>query len=568
MSSEDQNKATVGKLSPPVAELRPHDVKYGAVDGEDRGDGAFSPPIVVNDPWFWLRDDERKAEPVLEHLRAENAYAKQETAHLDGLRTTLYDEHLSHLQETDDTPAYVNGAFFYYTRTVKGKSYKVHCRKPRDGDERLPVAAAVETVLIDENAVAEGQTHCDIRSVKPSPSHTQLVYAVDFAGDEVYDVVVLDLATGKRRTVAKKTTGSVTWGSESTLYYQTFDATLRPDKLFRHKLQPADVAATAADDAAAAADECLFEENDPVYRVHCHRSRSGAYLFVASSSGETNEWHSLALDDADATLKIVQPRKFGLRYELAHGGGDDFIVWTNKDGAVNNRVMYAPIATPAAVHWVDAVPFIASCKVDNVAAFASFVALEGREDGLTRVWLCAVDAVTRRMKPETLAPLQWPEPLYEVSVSTNKCFDTNHIRVSYSSLVTPTKWLDVDARTAGSGAAAADRGDTLIKQVQVLNYDASLYVCERKFADAPDGTKIPMSIVKRRDVDAGPHPLMLYGYGSYEICVDPCFHRLILPYLDRGVTYAIAHIRGGGEMGRGWYEVRSATQCHAISYCA
>jgi oligopeptidase B len=481
----------------------------------------------------------------------------QELAGLESLRSTLYAEHISHLKETDDRAACRKGGFFYYTRTVKGASYKLHCRKATKGAERVPEEDAVEEVLLDENALAEGKSHCDVRSVKTSPNHALLCYAVDFTGDEVYQLQVVDLLTGEMLPGARfpeKIARSLSWGDDGTIFYLTQDAQLRPFKMWRHKL--------AADGDAT--DDLLFTEDDEQYWLGMGKSRSGRFMFAASGSSETSEAHFIDLHApgaGDAQLTVVQPRTFGLRYDLEHDGADGFLVWTNKDGAINNRLMRAPVGAPAAASWEEVIPYDADRKIADVDVFKSHCVMEGRKDGLTQLWILDKDPATGAVDGASLRQVTFDEELYECGVSTNKEYDTPYCRIHYSSLTTPTQWLDMDMNDMSS--------KTLIKEQAVLNFDRSLYVCRRVYATAPDKTQIPMSIVHRKDLYEGdgeskegasgeippaPKPAMLYGYGSYGICIDPGFHKLILPYLDRGMIYCIAHIRGGGEMGRYWYE--------------
>jgi oligopeptidase B len=499
-----------------------------------------------------MRDDERKNEKVLAHLRQENAYSEQELGPLADLRKTLYDEHISHLKETDDRAACRHAKFFYYTRTVKGKSYKLHCRKPVAGDERIPLDAAKEEILLDENQLAEGKSHCDIRSVKVSPNHLLLSYAVDYTGDEVYELVVVDLSSGATLPDSvKKIAGSVAWGDDSTLFYLTQDAQLRPHRMWRHKL-------------GADTDVQLFEESDEMFWLGLGKSSSGRFMFAASGSSETSECHFIDLKAegaSDAQLTVIQPRTFGLRYDVEHDGASGFLVWTNKDDAINNRLMRAEIESPCCEKWSELIAYDPSRKIADVEVFSNHVVMEGRKDGLTQLWLLDKSPSTGEIDEKTLRQVTFEEELYETGTSTNKEYDTKYVRIHYSSLTTPVQWLDMNMNDM------ADK--QIIKEQAVLNFDRSLYICKRLYATAPDKTKIPMSIVHRRDLydddEAGgaegksggakkPKPTMLYGYGSYGICIDPGFHKLILPYLDRGMIYVIAHVRGGGEMGRYWYE--------------
>ena len=325
--------ASITTIPPPIGEKLNHDVIFGAVEGQNRGLKPFQQQRTRNDPFFWMRDDERKDEKVLAHLRQENAYSEQELGPLADLRKTLYDEHISHLKETDDRAACRHEKFFYYTRTVKGKSYKLHCRKPVTGDERIPLDEAQEEVLLDENKLGEGKSHCDVRSVSVNKSHLLLSYAVDYTGDEVYEMVVVEIASGVTLPDSvKKIAGSVAWGDDSTLFYLTQDAQLRPYRMWRHKLG-----------TDSTTDVQLFEESDEMFWLGMGKSSSGRFMFAASGSSETSECHFIDLKAegaCDAQLTVIQPRTFGLRYDIEHDGATGFLVWTNKDGKIFNFIAY------------------------------------------------------------------------------------------------------------------------------------------------------------------------------------------------------------------------------------
>eukprot|EP00949_MAST-11_sp_MAST-11-sp1_P002494 g2494.t1 len=530
-------------LSAPIAEKRPHRIVFGKVEGENRGEKPFAQQRFRSDPYFWLRDDDRKNEEILQHLRDENAFTVQQTSHLEGLRKTLYAEHLSHLRETDSRPSVPYGAYHYYTRTVEGLSYKLHCRKPGAGAddeaERTPSDDAEEHVYLDENKLAEGKSHCDVSAVRISPSHRLVAYGVDYKGDETYRVVIRDVTSGKDTAdVLEATSGSMQWGKdESTIYYLTQDKTKRPYKLWRHTLgQP------------QSSDTCLLTEEDEQFWLGLGKSKSGRFIFAHSGSSETTEISFIDLDAEEASRVVFQERTFGLRYDVEHLEQDTFILWTNKDGAINRRLMTCPVSSTSSEHWQEMIPYDPSRKIDDVEIFSKHIVLEGRQGGLTQVW------VLDKANDKNCRLIEFPEEIFEVCVSANKNYSTRYLRLQYSSLTTPKTWFDYDMASAEF---------IKIKQEDVLDFDADAYVCHREFAKAADGTQIPMSIVRRKDAygdDADgaekrrPLPCMLYGYGSYGISIDPCFHRYILPYLDRGMAFCIAHIRGGGEMGRYWYE--------------
>ena len=526
-------------MTPPIATQKPHKVPFGAVEGENRGEKPFKDVRYRDDPWFWLRDDTRKDEAVLGHLRVENAHTEEKTKHLQKFHTKLYDEHIGHLKETDEDPAYPYGNYFYYTRTEKGLSYKIHCRKEASNFQTFSKGDVKEEVTLDENKLAEGHSQCVVRSVKPSPDHTILGYAVDFTGNETYTIHIKNLKTGEELPdQVEGVHGGLTWGKDnSTFYYVTEDAAKRPYKLWKHVM-----GTKQADDV------CLYTEDDELYCVSAGKTKDGRYLFAGSFSTETYEFWYMDLHASDPKLAPIQKREYGLRYDIEHVNGR-FLIWTNMNDAVNNRLMTTPVEKPGKENWEEVIPYDATRKIDDVEVFKTYIALDGRQDGLTQVWTMALEngEIRPGLDASMLKKIKWADEIYSCGLSVNKVHDTTLLRVSYSSLTTPEKWEDYDVSTGTF---------SLIKQKEVLKFDGSLYTAKRIFAKANDGTKIPMSMVHKKDVDlsTGSKPAMLYGYGSYGICVDPGFDRRIIPYLDRGMVYVIAHIRGGGEMGRYWYE--------------
>lgn len=534
--------ARMAALKAPVAEQRPREVLFGAVEGENRGVKPIQPPLKMTDPYFWLRDDKRESEEVLSHLRAENAYTQQQTDHLKELREELYKEHISHLKETDDGASHRNGPWFYYTKTVQGLSYKIHCRKPCKGEERQPVSEAAEEVLLDENKVAEGKAQCVVVGVKPNPEHTTLAYSVDFSGNETYSVRFKTLATGEELPdKLEGVCGAVQWGKTGgTVFYTTEDEAKRPWKLWRHTMGQ-----------SQEQDVLLYTEEDELFYFSIGKTTSGKFLIADSGSTETSELRLVDLEaDDQGPLVLVQPRTFGLLYQLEHLG-ENLLIWTNKDGAMNNKLQKVPVAKVLAgeggtAAWQEVLPYDSTMRIDNVTCLKDCAAIEGRQGGLTRLW--ALDA---SLEPESLRRLEFEEDLYEVEIGVNKESETPFLRLIYSSLTTPITQYDYDLRKPGK------EGLVQVWQQSVPNFDGAKYTCRRMFAKAPDGEMVPMSVVHHVSVDLDdkkPKPCMLYGYGSYGICVDPSFNVHILPYLDRGMVYVIANIRGGGEMGRHWYE--------------
>lgn len=515
------------RTTPPVLPEREHFVGFGKIEGPNRGENPMEIPLYLRDPYYYARDDTRTNSMILGHLDEENKYTNYKTQHLETARESLYKELLSHVQETDAAYPYPHGKYLYYTRTEKGKSYRIRCRK------LSTPADAAEEILFDENEMAKGLSHFDMRSAQPSPDHDLIAYAVDTQGYETYTAFIKDLTTGKLlKDELNNTSGQVVWGKDrSTLYYSTMDEAHRVHKVWRHRVG-----------TDSKQDECLYMDDDEVFSAFFGKTRSGRYLLIGSSSSETTEYHVLDLEDPNSKLQLAQPREFGVQYSMDHHG-DYFYIVTNRDKATNFKLMRTPVDKMSGGHWREFIPYNSKIKTDFIECFRDYIVIVGREDGLSQIW------VREMTKNKKIHRLEFEEPLYTVEASVNKEYDTTRLRFTYSSLVTPVTTFDYDMDT---------HEKVFLKQTPCPNYDPSLYAMERFEATSRDGTTIPMSVVYRKDkvsaFKSQPRPVHLYGYGSYEICIDPDFRTSILPLLDHGVTYVIAHIRGGGEMGRSWYE--------------
>ncbi|CAK5222376.1 unnamed protein product [Aphanomyces euteiches] len=520
-------------LTPPVLPKRPRMVPFGKVPGQNRGDQPMEPIIYLEDPYFYVRDDKRKNEEVLDHLRAENAYTKAALAHLEKSQDALYKELLSHVQETDQKVPYPHGDFLYYSRTEAGKAYAIHCRKPRSSAS----SDQDETVLLNVNTLADGQSHCNVGSVEISPDHKLLAYSVDFTAYETYDIYVKNVATNAITKEIERCNGSITWGLDaSTIYYVTQDAAHRSYKVWSHKL------GTPQSD-----DVCWFTEDNEMFSAGVYKTSSDRYVIISSHSKESSEARALDLTKPELGFVLIAPRAPKVKYSVNHWH-DNFLITTNRDGDVNFKLM--AVSTEAVFSqkndqvaaWIPVFPYDPQVKVGYVRTFRSFFVLSGRQDGLTQLWIGSKDKSGKWQKQL----LKMNDAMYSISGATNAEFDTDVFRFTYSSLTTPLQTLEYNTKTEKTEC---------LKETPVPNYDRTLYHSERVEAKAADGTTIPMSMVYRKDLKRSePQPLHLYGYGSYEIPIDPDFRSTILPLLDRGVIYVIAHIRGGGENGRTWYE--------------
>ena len=496
-------------LKPPVAEKRPFEI---VIHNDKR-----------NDPYYWLREKENAE--VISLLEAENAYTEQQTAHLADLRQTLYEEMVSRIKETDDSVPVKKDDFFYYSRTEQGKQYPIYCRK-QGGLE------AEEEVLIDLNQIAEdGEFKYLVMSIyEVSPNHDLLAFGLDTTGAETYTVRVKNLKTGDLLDdVLEKVSGQAEWGTNDTLFYVTEEeGTKRSDKLWRHKL------GTAQSD-----NPLVYHESDGLYSVGLGRTKDEKYVVTGSYGIETYEVWVLSAETPTADFQVLHPREAGLRYQIEHRNGIFYIV-TNADGAKNSKLMMVSAENPTRENWIDAEPYEAGIKLHNIELFDNFLVRHERENGQTRL------RITDFRTDETHT-IDFEEPVYYVAPGANVDFNSGTLRFSYSSMVTPASIFDYDM---------TNRTRELKKQQPVLGgFDASQYTSERIFATAEDGAQIPMSLVYHKGArDNGLATVHLYGYGSYGFTIDPMFSSNRVSLLDRGVVYAIAHVRGSQMMGREWYE--------------
>ncbi|MGD8196175.1 S9 family peptidase [Herbiconiux sp. P18] len=501
---------------------------------------------VVADPYEWLRD--KDSPEVIAYLEAENAHTEQSLAHLQGLRETLFEEIKGRTQETDLSVPVRDGGHWYYTRTAEGSQYGVHCRAPIAGrDDWTPPAIQPgipvegEQVVLDDNVEAEGHDFYSLGSFDVSPDGRLLAYAVDTVGDERYTLRIRDLDSGENLPdeVVDTFPGAVFSGDGSTVYYPTVDDAWRPDTIWQHRV------------GGGTDDTVVFTEPDERYWVGVGLTRSRRYVEIEIGSKITSEVLLLDTLEPEAGFRVVWPRREGVEYSVEHAvvGGHDLLLVLHNDGALNFELVAVDPAHPLdRASWQTVVAHDEAVRLEDVDAFAGHLTLDYRRDGLTRIGLLPLTQDTTGLQDAPFTELQFDEPLFSVGTSGNPEWEQPTIRFGYTSFVTPSSVFDHDIHTGTS---------TLLKQQVVRGgYDASLYEQRREWATAADGTRVPISLVARRGVlDAdGPAPLVLYGYGSYEASIDPAFSVPRLSLLDRGAAFAIAHVRGGGELGRHWYE--------------
>lgn len=493
-------------VKPPVAKIIP---KIDTVNG-----------FVRKDNYFWLRN--RENPDVISYLQAENKYTEAVMKPTDSLQAKLYKEMLSHIKETDLSVPEKIDDYYYYTRTEEGKQYPIHCRKKGSLD-------APEEVLLDVNQLAAGHGYMRVGVFRASPNHQLLAYSTDTSGSETFTLYVKDLSSGQLLAdQIPNTSYSVEWANDNkTLFYNTLDEAKRPYKLFRHTLG-----------ADPKADLLVYHEPDEAYFLDLSKTRSKQYLLMNLSSNTTSEVRYLNADDPNGEFKIIHPRQHEMEYSVDHHG-DKFYIVTN-DNAKNFKLVEAPVSDPSKANWKEVLPHRTDVKVDGVDAFKDHLVVYERKGGLKQLRIM-------NFANSNFYYVDFPEPAYNVSPSGNPEFNTNILRFNYTSLITPSSVFDYNMDT---------RQRELKKQTEVLGgYDPKLYQSERISAKAADGTEIPISLVyKKGMVRNGKNLCYLYGYGSYGISMDPSFNSNRLSLLDRGFIFAIAHIRGGGEMGRYWYE--------------
>lgn len=475
---------------------------------------------VREDHFYWLRE---KDDPeTIQYLEAENRYAEAAMADTKDLQEKLFAELKGRTKETDRSAPVRIDDYYYYARTEAGKEYLIYCRK-KDSLENE------EEVLLDQNELANQSKFCGLGVFRVSPDHALLAYSVDVTGSEQFTVYVKDLATGKLLPDEIANTGhSLEWKNDSASFiYTTLDATLRPYRAMLHTLgQPAD------DDTE------LYQEADERFFMGLSKSKSDKYIFVGLGSKITSEEHFLDADAADATLTCVQPREQGHEYSVEHHE-DTFYISSNEH-APNFKLMKAPVAAPGKENWEEIIAHRDDVFLDMFEVFKRHLCVYELAEGVVRVRV-------RDLANDAEHYVDFPEEVYEVDSATNPVFDTSLVRLVYSSLVTPQTVFDYDMDT---------KERTVVKEQEVFGgYDPDNYVVRRLFAATSDGTNIPISLAHRKDIPLdGSAPCWLSGYGAYGMVHPVHFSPNMVSLLDRGFVVAVAHIRGGGERGRQWYE--------------
>jgi oligopeptidase B len=497
--------------------------------------------VTLVDDYAWLRD---KPNPeVSAYLEAENAYAEAVTAPLAGLRQDLYNEMLSHIRQTDVSVPYRDGAWWYYTRTEEGLQYGLSCRTrtwnpppspPSPSIPPLGIDPAAEHVVLDGNRLAQGHAFFSVGATDIADDGRWLAYTTDTTGFRQYTLHIKDLETGETLPGRVERVGSVVWAADNRILFYTVEdeEQKRQFQLWRHALG-----------TPHETDVLVLEEEDERFNLGVGRTRDGKFLVLESASHITSESRALPADQPLGEFTLIAPRHDDHEYYVDHRHGQWFI--RTNDRGRNFRLVTAPVASPGRDHWTELIPHRDAVMLEDVDLFAGFFIACEREDGLPRlrIWRFAGDGPAAAQS----AQIAFPEPAYDAHPHVNRVFHTTSIRYAYQSLVSPSSVFDYDVVTGAS---------TLLKQLTVPGgFDRTLYASERIHALAPDGARIPVSLVYRKDRFArGENPLYVYGYGSYGYSLPIGFNSNRLSLLDRGVVMAYAHIRGGGDLGEPWHD--------------
>ncbi len=472
------------------------------------------------DNYFWL--NQRDNPEVIKYLEDENSYTETVIGHTRKFQEKLFDEIVGRIKQTDQSVPYFDNGYYYYSKYEKGKEYPFYCRKK--GSLESP-----EEIMLDVNEMAGGYSYYAVGGLSVSPDNKLLAFGVDTLSRRIYNIYVKNLETGKIYSdLLENTSGSAAWGNDNkTFFYTVKDESLRPYKVLKHSL---------GEDAVA--DKEIFRESDETFYTFAYKTKSDKYIMITSQSTLSGEFRFLDADTPDGEFRIIQPRERDLEYNVDHYG-DKFYIVTNYD-AKNFRLMEAPVNNPSKENWKEIIPHRDDVLLEGIEIFKNFLVVDERKNGLTQLRIIKWNGSGEHY-------LDFGEAAYTAYISVNPEFDTEILRFEFSSLTTPNSTYDYNM---------SSREKILLKQDEVVGgYNPSEYYSERLYAVADDGVKVPISIVYKKSLkkDDG-NPLLLYGYGSYGISTDASFSSVRLSLIDRGFIYAIAHVRGGSEMGRWWYE--------------
>jgi oligopeptidase B len=496
------------KLQAPIAKIIPKTL-------EKHGD-------VRIDNYFWLND--RENPEVIDYLNKENDYYNTLTADSKQFQTELFNEMKGRIKEDDESVPYLYNGYYYITRFEKGSDYPIYSRKKGSLD-------AKEEIMFNCNEMAKGEKYFQLSGLSISMDNQYATFAIDNKGGRIYTLQIKNLITGEILSdKIENTTGNSTWANDNkTIFYSQQDKkTLRSDKVFKHKLG-----------TDVAKDKLVYFEKDETFNVSVSKEKSKKYIVIGSSSTLTTEYRILLADKPDDKFKVFQKRVRGLEYDISHYG-DSFYIVTNKDKATNFKLMKTPETATSKENWTDLIPHRKDVLIEDIEIFKDYLVVSERSNGLNTIRIIPWSG-----KGEYYLPFE--SETYTAYTSTNVDFDTDILRYGYQSMAVPSSVIDFNMKT---------KAKEIKKEQQVLGgkFDKNNYIEERVWATATDGTKVPISMVYRKGIEKnGKNPLLLYAYGSYGISMDPYFSSTRLSLLDRGFIFAIAHIRGGEDLGRQWY---------------
>ncbi len=508
-SCKDKKEEMKAEIQPPIAKIVPNSL-------EKHGD-------IRIDNYFWL--NQREDKEVTDYLNKENEYYEKMTAHTKELQDDLFKEMKARIKEDDTSVPYFYNGYYYITRFEKGKDYPIYARKKGSLD-------AKEEIMFDCNELAKGQAYFNLSGLSVSEDNKWVTFGVDLVSRRQYIIQIKNLETGEiLPELIENTTGGTTWASDNkTFFYTKKDSkTLRSDMIYKHVLK-----------TDVKQDELVYHEKDDTFYSFVYKEKSKKYIVIGSTSTLTSEYQFLEADNPNGEFRMFQKRTRGLEYSISHFGNSFYIV-TNKDNATNFKLMKTIESSTAKENWVEVIPHREDVLLEGVDIFKDYLVVEERSNGLNRIQV-------RPWSGEGAYYLPFESETYTAYTTTNPDFDTNILRYAYQSMTTPSSVIDFNMKT---------KEKTVLKEQEVLGgkFDKNNYTEERIWATASDGTKVPISMVYRKGMKKdGSNPFLLYAYGSYGASMDPYFSTTRLSLLDRGFIYAIAHIRGGEDLGRKWYE--------------
>lgn len=508
-SCKDKNETMKVNITPPKAKKVPHNLeKHGHVRVDD---------------YYWL--NVRENPEVIAYLEAENDYYKKMTAHTEKFQKDLFEEMKSRIKEDDESVPYFYNGYFYITRFEKGKDYPIYSRKKGS-------LSAKEEIMFNCNEMAKDHSYFNLNGISVSEDNKWVAFGVDTVSRRQYTIQIKNLETGEILTdKITNTSGSASWASDNkTIFYtQNDQKTLRSDKIFRHTLN-----------TDSKSDVLVFNEKDDTFNTYVFKDKSKKYLVIGSNSTLTTEYQILEANNPTGKFRVFSPRTRGLEYSISYYNGNFYVV-TNKDKATNFKLMITPEGSTSSENWKDLIPHRNDVLLEGIDIFKNYLVVEERSNGLNKIQI-------RPWSGGEAYYLPFESETYTAYTTTNPDFDTDLLRYSYQSLKTPSSVIDFNMKT---------KEKTVLKEQEVLGgkFNKDNYEEKRVWATAEDGTKIPISMVYRKGIKLdGKNPVLQYAYGSYGASMDPWFSSTRLSLLDRGFIFAIAHIRGGEDLGRQWYE--------------